>query len=471
MNRIHKLAVIVCVGISGFSISNASVPTLNDTTIRILVVGDLLVLDPTLIDEQLDFLETAWTSSPGLNTPISITIANSGIPVEYTDDGNGKICCTQEESLDEIEEFVSESTVVIGGGDPVALRDVHGADLVLGFSQGFLDEGICGQVRKSPWVSPIIPPYAPPSLILNPLTFGLDLRGANSSYVGVISLDDGFVTECDDAPWTAAHEFGHLLGGGHWETPPPPDIFNPFPLHYLYSDSRSDRSVLINEFRFWPPPTYTIFQSAVGTGGDDGCVFFNEFYGMNMEVTSCTNFPYFSGALVLPGTPGHDNARTFDDTAESVANFRRGEPLISVDTCSDGIDNDGDGNDDLNDPDCTGTSVSESSPPPPIPPNCDYSSKPYNVEGTLIQECAIINGVSWTPHRIRWAHSCPGQVDHYEIEFSQPDGDPYVFGWNVFSTSTDSLVIGSPSRVRIRACSGVSCSAPSNTTFLAIPTC
>ena len=111
------------------------------------------------------------------------------------------------------------------------------------------------------------------------------------------------------------------------------------------------------------------------------------------------------------GDDAHENARTLSITARSLANFY------------------------------------EYPPTPPV------LNPPINLTGVNF---GCVNGIE-TRHDLYWSND-PGttaEITHYEIWKSQPVGNPFVYGWTVYSAYTQSYVSGATARARVNACSGV----------------
>ena len=180
------------------------------------------------------------------------------------------------------------------------------------------------------------------------------------------------------------------------------------------------------------------------------------------------------------GAPnGRNNSRALDKTAESVANYRRGDPSPNS-QCSDGIDNDGDGNVDGADSDCSGVTDNTEFPAPPgptPPPACSVTAvPPTSVNGRLTNICTPNPfGVPSTFYQISWFHQCGDlAVDYYEVWYDQPDDGipPYVFETATTSAFGNFWVNSSDARVKVKSCLfGGGCSALSADSFVAVPRC
>lgn len=302
----------------------------------------------------------------------------------------------------------------------------NGADIVLFFTPSMTDA--CGYAPQLNWGPPTSPPFQ--NKFVQDVA-GLDLRGRDAYYVGIISTS----TPCFK-PSLALHEFGHLFGGGHPTAPSS--------AYFLYPDSRA--------YHEYAPP-WVNWQTNLGTS-------------------------YLAtDSMIYSSWTGKNNQRALTTTALSVANYRTGgsggaPPVLAQ--CNDGVDNDSNALTDYpNDPGCTGLTDDDESgapPPPPIPPppSCNLST-PFNVTGQLLGVCDP--QPPYTHHRVDWSDVCPAATLFYEVWYSQPDGQPYTFGWSKSGQSSDAYVWGANSRVKVRACNGSSCSSLSSGSYLALSTC
>lgn len=327
-------------------------------------------------------------------------------------------------------------------GSLPTLREVQAADVVIAFTRSISSDGgvtICGAAPQDNWIkSPASPPGAPS---FNP-TNGLDLRGRDKFFVALVAVGPG--CEGTRNQYNAAHEFGHLFGAGHYD---PVGGTTP----WLLSNSRAyGYTTIPRRKKFgWVTAVGETFPSVCNT------------------TSTCNRLRRYSNFDPLYGSSSRRNAEAIRMTARSVANYMTGVPAGGIaDVCSDGIDNDGDGLIDASDPDCA--NGDESGPPPAPPSNCNALVPPANVFGYLVQQCVQ---PSWSQYRIHWLHACPTAVSKYEIWYSQPDGVPYIYGWDRTLPLTDAFVTGPESRVRIRACGAAGCSPLSTSSFLALDIC
>ena len=450
MNRSTTIA-LACIAFSIASTARAQVnPPVIDNKIRILLVGDLQYTDPAKIEARKEFLQETWDNSSN-TAGISIEFANNGNPIEFelpfpnsmlTGDANNQI-----KLLDEFANYKVDPS----DPDSVSWRTYFSADVVIGFTN--LVVGFCGYAPQPYWIGPS-PQFIPDP---DPVNVGMDLRGAKNvdgliGYIALVSLDDLYYP-CDEFDWTAAHEVGHLLGAGHYDNAPAGES-------WLYSDSRADVNVVTIPGIFGHDVVHVMMT---GVGNSLSTVCNQATSGGCFRVTEYSSAAYY-------GDPNRNNLRAINKTAQSVANYVRGEPAVPVDMCTDGLDNDGDGFVDSADAECN-SGASESPPPPSPPVNCDSTVVPTNVEGFLVQVCAAGYPGTPTQYRIQWSHGCPQEVSQFEVWYSQPDGAPYIFGWSTTSPFTDALVEGASARARIRSCGLAGCSALSSSSFLSIDQC
>src|SRR5690606_28289789 len=75
---------------------------------------------------------------------------------------------------------------------------------------------------------------------------------------------------------------------------------------------------------------------------------------------------------------------------------------------------------------------------------CNLST-PTAVTGFLVASCSPF---PYTQHQIAWLDNCPAASSHYEIWYSQPDGQPYIQGWT--TTVSDTPAYGGADKVRVK---------------------
>lgn len=206
----------------------------------------------------------------------------------------------------------------------------------------------------------------------------------------------------------AIHEFGHLFGAGH-------EYSSLTANGYLYDDSYANPIFLI------PGGGRTRYRSIVATVG------------------SYKLYNHFSDQSLAAQTNNH---RAVLKTASSVARYRAsGTPV---------------------DP----PPVTPPLPPPVVVPGCGLSPA-VSLTGALYATCVPFPA---TTHTITWYDTCPGATVDYQIEYSQPDGAPYVVLGSTPNIWEYISVNGASSRLRVRACNGATCSSPSGT-YLANDSC
>lgn len=140
---------------------------------------------------NIDYLQQHWTTVGG----VTLTLSNSGHPVSLT---STFLLGTASERLQQAISLPNWS----------ALREQYAADIVLVFTNSFTDN-FCGGAPQSYWIGPGA------SFHPNQSDNNLDRRGKDDSYRAIIRTNDSDFCPSDIIPTLAAHELGHLLGGGH----------------------------------------------------------------------------------------------------------------------------------------------------------------------------------------------------------------------------------------------------------------
>jgi hypothetical protein len=245
----------------------------------------------------------------------------------------------------------------------------------------------------------------------------------------------------------------HLFGAGHWESAPPGLRTG------LFDNSKAliyQKSIKI--FSHWV--TYT-YRTVMGRYVDSPCSPAPKF---------CVQAGIYSDNEL--GDVTRINSNAIDTTAVSVANYRRGIPSQGIaELCADGIDNDGDGGIDNNDPQCNMTGT-ELPPPPPPPPVCDGNETPFGVYAFLVETCYPQGGQVWTYYRVKWSHQCSSQVGFYQVWIESPPGSPPFLFSQPTQQLENILVDGATGKIRIAACRNVAdCSPPSPNGPIITDTC
>ena len=130
---------------------------------------------------------------------------------------------------------------------------------------------------------------------------GLDLLAADGNtesagWAAVVTT----ASYCDAFPEIALHEFGHLLGAGHYE----PNITPPL---WLYSDSLA---FAYAEYLGYPVNMWIAVRSVMTRPNIDMCA---------LVPGGCSQTMTFSNSVGL-----RDNVKALSVTAQSVANYRTG---------------------------------------------------------------------------------------------------------------------------------------------------
>lgn len=219
----------------------------------------------------------------------------------------------------------------------------------------------------------------------------------------------GTKDRCDQFTHVAMHEFGHLLGAGH-------SIHSSPVGYYLFEDSHATVAIWGSGDRILGTKTI------MAIGNPQPCI---------DAGIQCGTANFFS----LSAAQGMNNTGTLRRTAESVANYY------------------------------TSTSGGSGGPGDPgSPGNCSLLA-PTLVDGNIVNRCTTS---ILTEHFVYWLGDCP----IYNIWYSQPDGGPYVFGWNRVINNSPVFVGGANSRIKVQACNDSGqCSPLSSDSYLATYDC
>lgn len=219
-------------------------------------------------------------------------------------------------------------------------------------------------------------------------TNGLDLRDSNTAYIGLINMN------CNSFERTAAHELGHIMGAGHRTSAG------------LYPDSRSFATT---KLIYLKGGLYSIQDATVTTSNTD------------CSSDKCNWHPYYSTKYnAAYGNNEHNNRRTIDITARSVANYMQGEIVLA---------------------------------------------KPGFLWGTVVDAC---NAAGETEHRTYWSEGGSNvPIEFYEIWAQQGISENYQYQWFVTGTQTPGFVKGADAYVKVKACYKDQCSELSDNFYLA----
>lgn len=421
--------------------------TTGETALRVLFVSEP---DVTVVEQSaaINSVINSWNTTGLLSsTNLAIEIANNGQVYEpvlfFPTDANQLISVVQE--------HVSE--VPVGSGQR-PIRDRHNADVIVVIAEDLTFSGVltCGLAKGEHWLKNRPEGTTNFSDSADGLMDGLDRQGSETGFVAAVSVD----TACPNG--SGAHEFGHLLGGDHIEIIP---------------GGGQDRSVIDNGHAYRRitasygyPITFKVEPTALASPFQDNpCVI------PNIQVSACIYKNRFSDPSVGWGFTRNDNRSALETTAASVAAYRSGGAVTADAQCSDGIDNDGDGQIDNGvDSNCTSVNDDNEAPSPPSPPpTCNSAVAPHSYTGVLSKIC--VGPSSATRYILEWEHACPNKVSYYEIMYKQPETGPLQSGWTRTVRWSNAEVAGAPARSWVRACGAAGCSGLSNTSFLAIDQC
>lgn len=226
---------------------------------------------------QLQTLANNWSAA---GTSTTVTLANAGIPVPA-------VSAPTSGSGPTILAAARAALIAMGAASP---REIYSADVVIFFVGGVIT-GSCGYAETK-WRDPLPNEFTPGAN-------GLDLLAAdgNTSSAGwaaVVTTEVG----CDPYPEVALHEFGHLLGAGHYEP-----VRNPS--HWLYYDSLA---YAFAQFISWPVNGWVAARTIMATPAATPCL---------AAPNGCAQTMTFSNLVA-----SRDNVRTLATTAQSVANYR-----------------------------------------------------------------------------------------------------------------------------------------------------
>lgn len=418
-----------------------------ENSIRILLFYDSADgVTPLQIEAARNSIENTWNNS-GLP-------AYSGYSVKFANGGDA-LPIAGLSSAPPIAAATLESHVLATQpGNTRSLRDQYGADVVIGVAS--LQAGICGYADQDTWIFTRVLGSTNFSDMGDLVPDGLDRRGKDTNFVAVVSTDSSCPEEV-----VAAHEFGHLLGGGH--------IKGATATLDQYVTDEAHAFPRLTYYFIYDQVIFEVDRTALTSPQDDACNL-----GPHIGVNFCRWAAIYSHPSDGWGyADTNDNRNAFDLTAPSVAAYRIGAGLPATPQCSDGVDNDSDGLIDNGvDPGCTSAADDdESNGIPAPPPACDSTDAPHSYTGQLLDECFLLNGVWGTAYLLQWRHHCPSAVTYYEIMYRQPVTDPLESGWTKVIQESPAAVTGPAARSWVRSCGPAGCSGLSASSFLAVDTC
>lgn len=221
-----------------------------------------------LVEDNIVYLQQNWPTANG----VTVTFANGGNPVPLT---SGFLVGTASQQLQQAISFSNWS----------ALREQYAADIVLVFTGSFTDNS-CGGAPQPYWIG------SSASFVPNPNDNNLDRRGKDDAFRAIIATNASVYCVANILPTLSAHEFGHLLGGGHTQASGG---------QYLFSYSHAFATVSQYQGQFFG------FKSILAEGSPTTCT---------AAGVTCSTIAVYSS------TGNTNNFGTFELTAASVANYR-----------------------------------------------------------------------------------------------------------------------------------------------------
>lgn len=437
------LPVLVSVLVVNAAHAAVEKPDIPETTINVFVITEPglstseIATEIGLLEEIFD--QTQFSAGWG-NAPATVTVINKWSPLVTNESFSGSGLTQWAQAALWVN--IDPAT---GSEYGITIRNAMAADVIIAFVSNI--EGgkpgtySCGFTLQENWLggdTSFVPTGIPP----------IDRRQRNREFgfLSVVSLHPDCTT--GDGITTAGHEFGHIFGAGHYEDEDPA-----YPERGLYVDSRAGYFDIHTGYHipvppYWVPIDYRVV-TIMGSDADSICL-----AGLECQFALKFSDEYFDW-------PGRKNSRAVDTTALSVAYYRSGDPVYGgIESCYDGMDNDGDGGTDTLDGDCQGGGTSELPPPPEPPPTCDHFTTPYFLYTYLVAECEIDTyGNTWTTYRAQWQHHCDSQVIAYEVWRQYSSTSAWEHGWDTLVPNTPIAVLNvTTARIKVRSCGPMGCS-------------
>ncbi|MDH5321125.1 MAG: zinc-dependent metalloprotease [Gammaproteobacteria bacterium] len=282
MNRV--LTVIALLSFT--MIANAQ----SESTIRIL---SLATATANVADGQKESFQVVntWNKSGIPAGPLGSTTISSiwlGIPLPLADmSGTG-----------DLQSQFAEAYASVALAE---MRNFYGADVVIVYTGNFgtnpNGSASCGGASAGNWAG------NPPVGFTDPDQDGLDLSGSEDAFIAIVGTTGPCKSYTDF--YSAAHEFGHLLGAGHYD--PRIDSSGAPNGMWLYSDSRA---YVHTWWESWPTYAVQSRKTVMASGAPSKCVI------ETPSTPGCTYWENRFSQKPPPSNIGSDEKRT------STANHR-----------------------------------------------------------------------------------------------------------------------------------------------------
>lgn len=180
----RQLLIVFCLVLAGGSARALD----TEITILALTTGGA---DQNFAMQNIQYLQQNWATAAG----VTVKFANGGDPVALP---GAFLIGTASQQLQEVSAHPQWSQ----------FREQYAADVVIVFTNVFSDN-FCGYAEQPNWIG------AGASFEPDPTDDNLDRRGKDDYFRAIVRTNPSFNCQEEIIEVLAAHEFGHLLGGGH----------------------------------------------------------------------------------------------------------------------------------------------------------------------------------------------------------------------------------------------------------------